>query len=739
MAEVTSVSLGGVKLSLRQGESHSWTIRAGTKPVQRTFVMSTHRAELVLKRARTQFRSLGAAGASNVRQVEGKVGPLVLEMHPPGYRPLIVKGLYVVSAAPVDENRTGVVVVDRRWLWARMHVLRDYNLRRFAGNFRLVGNALSPIQVKDTQPDFIFRRVTLNNGIPWTAKEVLKDVLTQLVGPGQFRIGRLTLFRDIHDMTIDDMGTSAMMRVLAYLPGAQIFVDVNGKVIVYNSLGGAEGSQLNLAGPPHRGPTGDAKEVRLVDLSLVRPRKVISLFTIEPEIRFDYTERDTSGAAAAVTRGREAPLREPRVLENVIPVVDPGERVLGGALTLFIVNGKSVARNTWLPINDWLEAINDIGDFPGGPKGRKVAKASLGPLSQRLIRKHYLSGFQWLRASYVLADLGLADPIWQLRLDAVQQYWRSAFRLLPQWRDKIKSIKAIRASIVDQENGTRGKAEAFFDYTSRPSRRNFARTSKNNPAASWTSPGFPNGFGDISKAAPGPADVVILEAESGTFQLVYRVDPWGDNTLIAPGRLAPGAAPVQSTGDAFLAWNSTKVVLEQAWQMSVILTVELAAPNNQSRLHAHEVTISRALALLPSGGIKSRKALGPDWVMRVGSGIQTARFAWLDASAGAIEEAVFTNKPFPRELLLNRSHIKAIAEANAARVQALLMDRHQGEQIVSFNPRLRPAGSLAQVNHVVMMDQAVTHMILPAIAIAPDLLALLPDSTRKLLQRGVQE
>ena len=712
MAEIKQVSIGGIDIALRPSDTLQWALSAGVKPFQSTIITTTARARAIMTRAKTQLRSLDT---TRTRKTFKDSGPLVLRVSEPGRKPLVVTNLYAIQFQVLDENRAGVTLVDRRWLWSREHIVRDYNVRRTSGDFRLVGSKMAKIQVKDSLPDFIYRRMTLKEGVPYTAKDVLEDLLTQLVGKSGFRIGTFSIFRDIVDLSIDDSGTAAMQRVLGYIPGAQIFVDLDGKVVVYNSLDGSEGAMIARAGPPIPG----SGLVQLVDKSPIRPKNVISLFDLEPEIRFNYTELDSS-----TTRTTPVPGKEARTLQNVIPVTDP-------TLTL---NGKTVARNTWLPIEDWLSAVEGLADYPGGASGKSAAK-TLGALNQTLIRKHYLSGFQHLRNKYVLSQLGLPDPLWSLRLDAVQTYWRGAFRVLPQWMDKIFSIVAVRASILDQENGTRGKAEAYFDYTVRPSHRTLAKKSTDKDDAGWTIPGYKDDL-SATDARPGPADVVVLDPSQGIFQLVYRVDPWGDGVKIAPGGLV-GPVPTEGAGFNALVWNSTKVKLKASWKMAVVLTVRLATPNNQSRLHAESVSLAQALKLIP-GRKNSGAARGPDWKIRVHPGIQTARAGWLDSRATDIEAAVFSDKAFPKDLLVNRDHLRSIAEANAARVQALMMDRHEGKQTVSLNANVKPTGSLAQVTHVISGSRSFTHLSLPAITTPPDIYALLPDSTRKHLQRGIE-
>lgn len=702
---MTVATLGGVHLSLRAGESISWTLAAGVAPVERQITVTEERARAIFTRAKTQFATLDPLVT---RTRSSGVGPLTLEVAAPGYPKLTVRGLYVLQMARADESRMTLTIADRRWLLHRAHVLRDFNVRRTTGDRRLVGNALQPVQISANVADYAYRRSSLREGTTrWEPEEVLEDVLDQLVGTGGYVIESLPLRADVEDLRLDDAGDAALMRVLALFAGAQIFCDLRGRLVVYNSLGGEEDAVIASAGAPYPSP---APQLERVDNSLLRARDYVSLFTLEPEIRFDYTE------GVSVTPA--APGREPRALQNVFAVTDPTVTVLG----------QTLSRGTLLPLDRWIAAVVEKNDAPAS--GR-----ALGPLTSALIRRHYLSGFQHLRNAYVLAELGLPNPLWLGRIAEIERSWRRSFRVLPQWADKCEGFYAVRAAVVDQETGERAQSEVYCDTLVKPSRRFLSRRAADNSPAAF---GASQWAQDLTAATPAPARVVMRSRSEGRFALDFRADPWGDAAKIAPGTL-DGVVPIQHAGEAALVWDSVKVSLAAGWRLSVILSVRLASPADQTRLHAVSVPLSRALALIPGASARGLSGRGPTYTQRVYPGVTTARAVWLDDRAGEIEDAIFSDAAFPQDLIVNGAVLLAIAEANAARIVAPLLDRQQGSMVVSLAPAVRPAGSLASVTHVITTRGAQTILTCPPVGMPPNIRALLPDSVRKVLDRRVEE
>jgi hypothetical protein len=101
---------------------------------------------------------------------------------------------------------------------------------------------------------------------------------------------------------------------------------------------------------------------------------------------------------------------------------------------------------------------------------------------------------------------------------------------------------------------------------------------------------------------------------------------------------------------------------------------------------------------------------------------------------------VWEGLPIPKLLIINPEHLRNVAKARAAAVYALLVDRHEGSMSFRLDPSIEPTGSLRSVVHRLDHEGiASTTVTLPPIAIPPDIFALMPESTRKVLQRQVQQ
>lgn len=433
-------------------------------------------------------------------------------------------------------------------------------------------------------------------------------------------------------------------------------------------------------------------------------------------MRLDYDEEDQK--PAGTTRERGANPRPPRTIQNVIQVTDP-------RLTL---NGETVERGTWLVFEDWLTAVENENDF----------NTRLGALDLPLIRKWYNSGLGWLRAAMVRWHTGDVDLLWDQRLTAVLNHWRRTFRILPEQMDLYRGIVAARVAILDTETGTRGKAEAYFDHAKQPTLRAVTKGGGEIDQDGWQVAGYQADItGDGATARPGPADVVVLDEQNGIFQLQFRADPLGNTAKIAPGLLVGDLPRVRAE---FIPRLWELMELRAEWRLAVILTVSLASPNDTGRMHAESVDLHEALQLLP-GVTSIGKARGPEWFIKVGAAIETARFGWLDSRSAEIEGAIYDGTPLPRDLLVDDSFVREVALANAARIQSFLLDRHEGQVTVSMNPSVKPTGSLAAVVHGVLPGSegaVTTTLVMPPITTPPDVFSMLPDSARKVLLREVQ-
>lgn len=682
-----SATLAGVELTLDPG-GVMWALRGGVEPFQRTFFTTKKRAEEIY------------AG--------GNRGPMELVIRPGGYDEFRARNLTALALVPGDYNTLGIVVADARWRLSRQTVTREYNVRKNSGDVSLIGS--TRLEIAQNNPDVVFKAFSLKDGRPWTPTEILDDVLGELFGAGNYVVseGALKFSVPVENLFVDDNGGAALGRVLGYLPGASIYMHPDGRARVYSTIDGSEEDVVSRM----RAPLVGSPVLRKVNRSSIRPKDVHVEFEREIELRLDYDEQDQS---PSVTRTRGVP-QPPRILQNVIPVTDPTVEL----------RGETRGRGSWLLMEDWLASIAEKAD------GDAL-------LTQPLILQYYFSGLQYLRMllgnQFIAAGaMKGTDLLWWQRMNAVLKHWRRTFRIHPDWVDQIRTIRPYRAAIIDQENGIRAKAEAFADITIKPSVRGLLRGAATGDFAAFVVDGY---AADLTDAEPIPADIEIVDEANGIFEVAFRTDLLGFGDQVAPGRIqgtAPQIAVFGAYSDAKETWEKTKI--DPAWKLSVVLTVTPATPNDSRRFLRETVSITDALALLPSA--KVGEAFGPDWYLRIGAGVETARYGWRDSLSTQIEDAVFNGADMPEELLVNGESIRAVALASAARVQSLLLDRYEGEQNVSWSPGILPTGSMAQVTHAIDPSGiAYTNVQLPPITAAPDIYSLLPDSVRKVLLRQV--
>lgn len=706
VAELPSVTLGGTPLSLAVGQSHSWSLVSGTQAHQAVFEMSTFRAiEVHARGAKQQADPNAASSGTRTRDKPAPFGPLTLEMRVPGKAPLVIQGLYVLATQPGSSRNTlGLLVADRRCWWKRVMVERAYNIRKRTGEFRVLQGEVRPLQVATRAADVTYAPATLNGDRPWTAREILEDVLTELCGQGGFVIDEDLPFADaVEGLELHGPGDEALQRVLGFLPGAAVYAHPDGRIHVYNTLRNGEIRVASSVGAPLWG-TGDWT---IVDRSLLRPQRVHVYFMREIETRFDYEELADGETGSTRTR-----LREPRELENVLPNPDP---------SLTLTSGRVVAAGTWITIDEALDAWNALEDFP----------ADLGALTQARIRRFYMAGLSFLHHLFS-QQLGTSEVnvVWARRINALQEHWRRSFRLLPAWRDKIRHIRAYRCAVVDEETGTRAKADAYFDHVVKLGARGLTKWAKGDDLG-WNTTSWAE---DLADAKVAPADVEVLDEDNGIIRITPRLDLGGLATAVAPGTV--DVIPKATAGEVTTLWGQTELAAN--WKLSLVVTCVQAVPNGLGRLHQETVDAADALALLP--GVVAGKMNGPDFETFVD--IDTARFGWVDSHATAIEEAFFDGKPPPAAVMVNPETIRALARAQAARVHATFLDRGEGSFAVSLRPEVVPVGSLAQVTHrVARPDErtvlTTTTLVMPPIVVPPSITSMLPEGIRRAVQKLV--
>lgn len=696
-AETVKLSIGEIPIAFRRDQPpFVWKLSYGVQPYTVVLDTTFERADKIFDLADRQFED------GRTRTRNDQVGPLTIKASEPGFPDFECKGVYVSQTTPTSDriNRKALILTDRRVLFDRTIVERAYNVPRGSGEAVIRSDSNVPVQLRQISEDRIYRSGSLKpDGSKWTAREVLEDVLLEVCGEGQYVFDVEPTFTDsVEGLLLHRMsGSAALQVVLGYLPGVQIYVGLDGLVHVTNCYGkGGETQAL-------RADTERAGGWEIVDRALLRPRRVRVYFEQECELRFTYTT--TSGFST--TRGRED-----LAVENVIQVTDP---------QLTLADGTVVTAGSWITFPQAYAAWNADSANPVPFPGIVV--------SDTLIRRMYMEGLGTLSHIFQVATVGGINAIWAARLQAVEQHWRRTFRVLPQWVDKLRRLSNVRVAIIDEERGTRAQAQAWFNYSVRPTTSGLALGPSD--AQGWhVTDCYAENLNDSS--GPGPAEVRMLNPDAGIFQLVLRKDVYGRGAQIAPGTLNDNGFPVWNVGDAYVAWS--KATLDTAWSMSTILTGVQDVPNNEKRLLAVTVEANEAAESL--GADIGFAQQGPDY--EVYGSVETARYAWSDDFADQIREAFYSGGTIPEDLMVNPETVKAVARGQAARIYVALEDRAEGMFTARFNPSIIPSGSLSQVNHVIGLQGCSTQLVMPPLVQAPALMALLPASVRAILKREVQ-
>lgn len=687
----------------------SWPIRSGVDPAMQTF-------EVVNE---------------TWQRLRAKIGTAVdLEFNDPGGRRSFFSGLRILgNAAGSRPDTTGVVVADCRWLWRRKFIKRNFNIRRRSGARRRVGPEGIPIEVGQIADDIDFQTWSLDPGdgtldsiargrIRWTAYSALRNVMDELSeNQALFSYRIPENFRQqlpFEGVELADPGPEAIARLLALIPGTDVFVSGDGVVIFYDKLDGRESPEIDKGMPAMMAGV----HPKFITFEGVRPSAIDVYFQPEIEIRFN----SEVGANPTVVKGDIT-----RRLINVLPLPDPNLNV----------GGKTFVQGTWIPFNSALYAAwnipTDVAPLPA---------TGIPQISDAVIRQYW-----FIDALHRMYD-GLGDwnpfQVWAQRVEAVKTHYRQTYQLPREWLDRMHSIRATRIGIVDPETGTRAAAQAFTDYCIRPNTRTILRS----PIQQFLGVNVFGYAADLAQAKSAPAVVSIPDADVGIIRLDYVLSLFG-----LTSQLIPSAVDNLPTADIAnlnnpLVWAGARVTsmptasmpaLAANHRVAVVISAAPAFPNSVGQMFKVRVTPQEAAPIL---GAPIGECNGPVWQMGVGP-IITARFMWSDQHAHLIDAAFGTGGADIQrleELLVNRDDVQNMAKAVAASVYSMFKDRWQGGMVTQMNDQIKPAGNLAEVNHTLTMgDQLLTTLSLPPERARMDALAMLPASTRRILFREVQQ
>lgn len=723
-----------------------WPLRAGCDPVVEGFTM--------------------AAGHADAFMAQHAGSPVTLTLGS-NENTATIQNLYAIRVLPGDDYaHKRVMLADRRIWWDRRRIVKGYNIHRIVGTKRT--DATGTEEIDPTVPDIQYARWSLKNpdagaGGVWSSTDVLLDVLreVQQIEDEWQRVSMDFFVKDeatnnalpVDQLYLRDKAGDAMRRVLAFFPGADLYIATSGEVVVFNRNSGAERLLLDDVGPPMWGRGFSS----FVDWKYLAPAKVRVYFTIEAEVRHNIVE---SGSVEDTIAG----LGDGRTLTNVVQVPDLTIQLTprgGGAK-------YEVAQFTYADFHQYLIALNEeLRDAPFDDLER---------IDYRLLQEAFVPGVGLWNAFRVNGELNPSAD-WTARAGALEDCYRKLFMINPRWTDRSLSIKASSLLTIDRALGQRGPARVYSDYAIIPSMRGTVKA--------WTATekipfctnvkGYP--LSGIINATVHPArcEVQMEHEDQGVFRLVFKRDRYGfaDEVLpsmvevivggeslgldsnglpLAPGpdanlALTPDVISFDSSSD-----ENTVCKLVGSDKKAVILTHVPAAPNSKDQLFEILVDPPDVAAMLPaalSAGI--RGARGPILDVEIGSTLETARIPWQDTNEHAtIVEGLFgfRGKPPPSDGIRDRvqnyggsnnrtgASILAIALAAAARTYSKFADRYVGSRAGALNPGLTPEGRVGEVVHEISpQGEGITTLFTGEDMPDIDFRAFLPDAARAILDR----
>ena len=636
-----------------------------------------------------------------------------------------VERVIVLGNAPSGDPQTQLLVMtDVRWYWTRSWIVHDFNVRRRAGDRRLVGQGDQPVEVRANVADVQYAGWSLDKGAPWQYAALLERVkrdgeaaaVAPAGSPIRWTIDKTTFMAE--DRIVEETGMDAPMpagiaSALGAIPGRSLYVDDDGVVHVYDAIPGAEKyfvGAFERKLPPELLNHGS---LTWVDLSASRPPSYRVLFTPEVEVKPFF---DSSGAAVSA---------DDPYMENVLEVPE-------ASLEVPAMNGRAartVAHGTYITHAEAYAAWGAGGIFNT-------------PLTDEIVRDGFLG--QRLEATYV-NYFGQSDTVWLRRIRAVKASYRTLFRVNPTFWGRVLSARAVRVKILDDETGTRSASPVFANSAQRYSTR--ALVAGNTSLGDNEDTSYAD---DVNSAKPARATLSIKDFEQGILSVEWRLDQGGSAVQVAPSALEalPDFDPEKDPAFQVGTWSTRKLVATH--KLATIISCVPAGPNDARRLCEVKLTLQEVMQSLQLRGDiqpEQQEAKGPEQTLRVSPQRCTRRYGWADGQSerdallGFFRGDASDERTEPENSLepVNGEETLALAKAVAAADVVQRLDHYEGALAVPMSTaRVSPIGSISTVIYRVGRDHA--QIVLHATPATPtfDPFALLPPSVRKILNREVQ-
>jgi hypothetical protein len=412
------------------------------------------------------------------------------------------------------------------------------------------------------------------------------------------------------------------------------------------------------------------------------------------------------------------------------------------------------AEGTWIT---FPEAMNAWGNLTAG----------FGQLNYDILCKAFVPFMDLWSALQVLGSQNdVAD--WGPRIAAVQKHWRQTFRINQRWNDRILSLRPYRVGTIDTTTGSRSPAVAYCNYASLGTQRLWLNNIRNGTDAQYARNYVCYADGDTlgSSNTPSPAVVSVVDEDQGIIRADFQVDVIRLTDMVLPGNIEDATIPtaqIDRAGRDFRPLTFDSVIrgtqadniprLKREHAIAFILTAVPGAPNNNTQLHRVPVTPGDVADIVGTVG----PCNGPEWNIRIGANIETARIKWQDSQSTVIERAFGIGTDVPAAQAAddsaildtlcvnltesgdNGASLKAIAKAAAARIYSRLADHYVGHASGIINGLLKPAGWIAEIVHeIATTGEPTTRLSLPEALPQLSLFGYMDANTRAIVNREVK-
>ncbi len=546
----------------------------------------------------------------------------------------------VPSAKPKERS---FILADLRWRWQYPLISRDYNVPKKTGDRTAQVNVPFPGYV--TTDNYDYKGFSLQGGENvWTSRAALEDVLHQLQRETtgfSYTIDSFPIVETtgegreftLQNVTLRDQGDVALSRLLAYIPGATLWVDASGTVRIINGADLAATEEYFASLP---NATWDGDFAVVVDRKAIRPSKVVVHYQREVEVLLEFSDDYSGGTVASPSYSRP-------YIENVIQTVDDKTTVTEyDPILKRRITKTDLPPGTWVEFRAWLTAMN-LKDTP-----------SSDPWTFDTLKMHWMNtALDGVLGGGELDNEENANI--SMRIQAIKQHFRQTFRINRRMMDRVRDLQNVSASLIDPYTGARAPSRVWGQATIMASAKGERMTARKNEDKAYVyrvvdyyAP-TQNEFANNTIQAPhGPHRVTVLDRDLGIFRLDGVLSPYGTESMMLPCLLDDEMGQ-HSSPQRNLALQDTKpmgtgvkiesgsnsVFLADTLSYRVLLTMIPGAPNNKKVFHKVEITASDVESFT-EGDWRIGSGQGPTLEVFVAPTEATARFAWqTDSEASA--------------------------------------------------------------------------------------------------------